>query len=135
MVPNDSVSSFEVTDLDNNGVKDLVYVTTAGELKYAKQKGGNAKPVPGDLIEITKESAEKYLLNSIWEGPGRSTYTIVTTSEGDASITIKNGYDTSWNACKYNVFASGLHFSCRNLHMTQLTGNTVMINGTLYFRK
>lgn len=103
IVPNDSVTSFEVTDLDNNGTKDLVYINTSGELKFAKQKPGGSipGPGPGKRIEITEESAQKYILNSVWYKKNNSPLTFSSDKKGY----VKNSNCT--RESEYQIFAGG----------------------------
>ncbi|MCG7495608.1 hypothetical protein MHO82_01865 [Vibrio sp. Of7-15] len=83
ILPNEDIQSFELADLDGNGIQEIIYLTSNGELKYAIQ---------GHYID---ESSRDLLRSTEWVVDG---YTDVKLSFSSTSYSIwkrDSGYGSS----------------------------------------
>ena len=69
LLPNESIQSFAMSDLNGDGVNELVFVTSNGELKYSQLIGlGNGFLESSDLTIMKNTSGRTFKMNIALDG-------------------------------------------------------------------
>ncbi|UXI04099.1 hypothetical protein [Photobacterium sp. TY1-4] len=95
LLPNESVQSFMVTDLNSDGMKELVFVTPNGELKYSTLKPGIGLLGPSDLQTLMNNHYAIYIMNISLQGEQENASRLHIDHYGNVSLKTSHGF-----ACK-----------------------------------
>ncbi|MUJ20443.1 hypothetical protein [Aliivibrio fischeri] len=85
IMPNESIQSFEMADINNDGIAELVFVTVNGELKYAQQSGSGLLNQKDLDVYNNLSSDTTFMMDKKMEGTNAD-YTSVSIAGGTLSL-------------------------------------------------
>ncbi|AZL83336.1 hypothetical protein EIJ81_00265 (plasmid) [Aliivibrio salmonicida] len=132
LLPNESVQSFEMADINNDGVAELVFVTVNGELKYAQQSGSGLLNQKDLDVYNNLNSNSTFVMDKKMEGT-TSDFTSVSIAGGTLSLLDKYNLGCQFSLSLKDGYLSGSrrgnHVKLSFISDKKIVGTASCING------